>query len=116
MAGEVEMGPGGCVIYKVDNKPREFTKVATSRLEMVQSVSPDSGAEMMSVTAAVEGEGEGEGDLPEMEPVEVSDMREAMAVLGAAKQKLEAQHKRVQRMLRENRAGVAEIREVCTVL
>jgi hypothetical protein len=106
LMGEVGTGAGGYIMYKVDNKPREFTKVAAACRELELSSSPDSGTEMMSIT--VPGEGEGL-----MEPEEVSAAREAMAVLGAAKQRLEAQRKRVEKGLKENRAGMAAIREVC---
>lgn len=99
------------MLYRVDNKPREFVKIAAGCFprDLVLSVSPDSGTEM-SVTAVA-----AERDQLEMEPVEVSAAREAVAMLGVVKRRLEAQHERMGRRLKENRAAMAEIREVCAL-
>lgn len=98
--GMMETGAGGCVLYK-DAKPKGI-RMALSK-ELLLSVSPDSGTEM-TVPA--------ERDRVEMEPVGVSRAREAAAMLGAAKQRLEAQHRGLEKMLKENRASIAEVREV----
>ena len=107
MMGEVQTGAGGTVIYRINKKSRKNQLRVD---ELLFSVSPDSGTEM-SVTAAMAESERGE-EQPEMEPVEVSTAREEVAVLAAAKQRLEAQHKRIARTLRENRASVNEVREV----
>ena len=60
------------------------------------STSPDSGAVMS----------------PIMEPLDVVSSREELATLVADKQRMEAQHKRLQRHLRETRAKMAEVQEV----
>ena len=62
-------------------------------------VSPDSGTELSS--------------LPPMESYDVSSAREELATLVADKQRMEAQHKRVERRLKETRAKMAVIQEVC---
>ena len=61
-------------------------------------VSPDSGTELSS--------------LPPMESYDVSSAREELATLVADKQRMEAQHKRVERKLKETRAKMAVIQEV----
>ena len=58
--------------------------------------SPDSGADMS----------------PIMEPLDVASSREELAMLVADKQRMEAQHKRLQRHLKETRAKMAEVQEV----
>ena len=94
-------------MYKVESK---LNQVAITRTlvpeELMFSVSPDSGTEMSVTTTAAERE------QAEMEPLEVSAAREAVATLRAVKQRLETQHHRVERMLGENRASMADIREV----
>lgn len=103
--GEVQTGAEGRAMYRVEQKAKN------TRVEgLLFSVSPDSGTEM-SVTAAT-GESSERGQRPEIEPVVVSAAREEVAVLAAAKQRLEAQHKRIERTLRENRNSIGEIREV----
>ena len=49
---------------------------------------------------------------PIMEPLDVASSREELATLVADKQRMEAQHKRLQRHLREIRAKMAEVQEV----
>ena len=61
-------------------------------------VSPDSGTELSS--------------LPPTESYDVSSAREELATLVADKQRMEAQHKRVERKLKETRAKMADIQEV----
>ena len=105
MAGEVQTGAGESVMYRMDGKSKNALQVD----ELLFSVSPDSGTEM-SVTATTR-ESE-RGEHLEIEPVEVSTARGEVAALAAAKQRLEAQHKRIERTLRENRVSIGEIREV----
>ena len=64
----------------------------------ITCLSPDSGAEVSSV--------------PTMEPFDVSLAREEVATLVADKQRMEAQHKRLERRLKENRAKGDKIQEV----
>lgn len=124
--GEDEVGAGGCVADpqsggEEDNMCEEdplsggeeevvmrTVKPKASEgfpKDLLYPISPDSGTEM-SVTAPAE------TDRVEMEPVGVSRAREAVATLAAAKQRLETEHKRVERGLRENRTRVAQVREV----
>ena len=49
---------------------------------------------------------------PIMEPLDVASSREELATLVADKQRMEAQHKRLQRHLGEIRAKMAEVQEV----
>ena len=51
-----------------------------------------------------------------MEPLDVASSREELATLVADKQRMEAQHKRLQRRLREIRTKMVELQEVklCT--
>lgn len=53
---------------------------------------------------------------PPMEPLDVASSREELATLVADKQRMEAQHKRLQRRLREIRTKMVELQEVklCT--
>ncbi len=106
MSGEMQTGAGGNVMYRVEDKVKTALRVD----ELLFSISPDSGTEM-SVTAAAGGASQRE-EHPEIEPVEVSTARGEVALLVAAKQRLEAQHKRIERTLRENRTGISEFREV----
>ena len=57
------------------------------RLHVHGTTSPDSGAESSGV--------------PPLEPLDISSMREELATLVADKQRMEAQHKRLQRRLKE---------------
>ncbi len=95
-------GPEGNVFYVVREESENFSSLRPTR-ELVMSVSPDSGAEM-SVTVP---------DQREMEPFVVSRAREEIASLKAAKYRLETQHARLEKKLKENKANVAEIKEVC---
>lgn len=101
LSGMLDTGAGGYVLYR-DAKPKDISSFPK---ELVLSVSPDSGTEM-SVTVPVE------RDQVEMEPVGVSGAREAVAMLVAANQKLNTQHQRMEKMLRENRSSVTEIKKV----
>ena len=49
---------------------------------------------------------------PIMEPLDVVSSREELAMLVADKQRMEAQHKRLQRHLKETRAKMAVVQEV----
>ena len=75
-----------------------------SLVGLLSSVSPDSGTEM-SVTAT---------EPMGMEPPSVSTAREEVANLGTAKQKIEAQHSILEKQLRENKANIAEVKDVCS--
>lgn len=110
MSGEVQTGAGGGVMYHVNEKPKNALRGVD---KLLFPVSPDSGTEM-SVTATTEGVAEERGEeCSEIEPVKVSTAREEVAILAAAKQRLEAQHLRAERALRENRTSIGEIRQVC---
>ena len=116
--GEIQTDTGGCIIYKMESKVKDFVHRALPPEELAFSMSPDSGTDM-TITAPAErrgerggGSGRGGGGGGEMEPIEVSNAREEMAMLVAVKQRLEAQHKRMEKMLAENRASIAETKEV----
>ena len=51
-------------------------------------------------------------NVPLMEPLDVASSREELATLVAEKQRMEAQHKRLQRHLGEVRTRMAEVQEV----
>lgn len=99
LTADVQTDTSECVAYKMEDKPKGIVFPS----ELVLSVSPDSGTEM-SVPV--------ERDRPEMELLDVSTAREEVAMLAEGKQRLQIQHTRLERLLRENRASVAEVREV----
>lgn len=88
---------GGAFNYRLDNASPLLAH------GLLQSVSPDSGAEMSLTVPGI-------GDQPE--PLTVSAAREEVATLTAEKQKLLTQHKRLEKRLKENKACMAVIKKV----
>ncbi len=79
-------------------KPLPLARCDQPTLGYQDALSPDSGAELSAV--------------PPLEPFDVSSAREELATLVADKQRMEAQHKRLQRRLKAVRERELELHQV----
>lgn len=96
----MEEGTESTVIGKRLSKPQLFIPTMSPLLEGGLAVTPDSGTYT-----------DVPNDLP-MEPLSLSNSREELATLVASKQRMEAQHCRLERRHQECRANMASIKGV----